>query len=118
VRLAALIGCRVFDAEGVEIGGVHDVRFQADGPPYLGTGKPAYRVTALLVGDVGAAHRLGYAREDMVGPALLVGIFRRLAKRSYVVEWRQVSRVDRPRIELAVPRGQLRRLSDEPGGEQ
>ena len=100
MRLAELLGCRLFDCDGTEIGSVHDVRFVADGPPYPGTGMPSYRLDALIVGARAVGDRLGYTRRDMKGPWPLTVLFPRLARHSYLVRWEDVTRFDRPRIEI------------------
>jgi hypothetical protein len=115
MRLAALMGCRVFDADGVEIGGVHDVRFVADGAPYAPGGRPAYRLAALVVGSAGIGGRLGYVRDEMRGPWPLAAVFRRLARSSYEVTWDEVDRVERPKIFLRVPRAALRSAAEGAG---
>jgi hypothetical protein len=100
VRLAELIGCRVFDCDGTHVGSVHDVRFIADGPPSAGPGKPSYRLAALIFGSTAVGNRLGYVRRQMKGPWPLPLLASRLARRSYVVDWEDVTRFERPRIEV------------------
>lgn len=107
MRLAELLGCRVLDRDGTDIGTVHDVRFVADGPPYAGTGKPAYRLSALIVGGMAVGDRLGYVRHEMRGPWPLPRLFRRLGRRSLVVPWADVTRFDRPVIEIRSRAGDL-----------
>jgi hypothetical protein len=106
-------GCRVYDADGVELGGVHDVRFVADGAPYDGDGDPAYRLHALIVGDVAAGHRLGYTgSRDMAGPKLFEVVFRWLTRHSVVVPWEDVVSFERPRIIVRRRRGEFDPLHD------
>jgi hypothetical protein len=116
MRLAELIGCRLFDCDGTEIGSVHDVRFVADGRPYAGTGKPAYRLDALIVGGEAVGDRLGYTRREMKGPWPLTVLFPRLARRSYVIPWAHVTRFDRPRIEISSRVRELPTLADNHDG--
>jgi hypothetical protein len=113
MRLAELLGCRLFDCDGTEVGSVHDVRFIADGPPYGGTGKPSYRLAALIVGSTAAGDRLGYVRHEMKGPWPLPWLFSRLARRSYLVDWDDVTRFDRPRIEIGRRTRELSSIVDE-----
>lgn len=98
MRIAELLGCQLFDRDGDQVGTVHDVRFIADGPPYA-TGKPSYRLTALIVGGKAVGDRLGYVRHEMKGPWPLPQLFQRLGRHSYLVPWEDVTRIDRPRIE-------------------
>lgn len=116
MRLAELLGCRLFDCDGTEIGSVHDVRFVADGPPYAGTGKASYRLDALIVGGRAVGDRLGFTRHEMKGPWPLTVLFPRLARHSYLVPWEDVTRFDRPRIEIRRRASDLSSLVDEDHG--
>lgn len=117
MTLAELLGCRLFDRDGTEVGSVHDVRFIADGPPYAGSGKPSYRLAALIVGSTAVGNRLGYVRHEMKGPWPLPWLFSRLARRSYLVDWEDVTRFERPRIEIRCRARDLSSIVDEnPGG--
>ena len=116
MRLAELLGCRLYDCDGTEVGSVHDVRFIADGPPYAGTGNPSYRVAALIVGGKAVGDRLGYVRREMKGPWPLPWLLSRLAHRSYLVAWDDVTRLDRPRIEIRSRASDLSTLADENRG--
>lgn len=116
MRLAELLGCRLFDCDGTEVGSVHDVRFIADGPPYAGTGNPSYRLSALIVGSRAVGDRLGYVRHEMKGPWPLPLLFSRLARRSYLVRWEDVTRFDRPRIEIRCRGRELSSIVDEDRG--
>jgi hypothetical protein len=116
VRIAELLGCRLFDCDGTAIGSVHDVRFVADGPPYAHTGKPAYRLDALIVGGRAVGDRLGFTRHEMKGPWPLTVLFPRLARHSYLVPWEDVTRFERPRIEIGRRAGDLCSIVDEDRG--
>jgi hypothetical protein len=116
VRLAELLGCRLFDCDGTEIGSVHDVRLVADGLPYARTGKPSYRLDALIVGGRAVGDRLGFTRHEMKGPWPLTVLFPRLARHSYLVPWEDVTRFDRPRIEIRRRASDLSSLLDKHRG--
>lgn len=117
MRGAELIGCTVYDRGGNAIGHVHDLRLAAVSPPASVVDPvPRYRLDALVVGNAGIGHRLGFGRQGMVGPWPLTTAFRRVAAKSYLVPWRTVERFDRPRIELRVTRDELPHLLDEEGG--
>ena len=103
MRLVELIGCRVIDAEGDDVGGVHDVRLRA----VTVDGHETYRVIALVVGDVSLATRLGYGRQDLQGPWPLPQLFGRLARRSRLVEWDDIVEIARPRITISRRRDDL-----------
>lgn len=99
MRLVELMGCRVVDGDGHDIGGVHDVRLIAEGPSDA-YGRRSYQLTALVVGDGGAAHRLGYSDDEMRGPWPLTSLFRRSARRSVLVPWEDIASIRRPTIRL------------------
>jgi hypothetical protein len=73
----------------------------------------ALELDALECGGVGAGHRLGFGHGSMKGPWPLPAVFRAMADRSLVVEWRTVVRFARPRIELSVGRDALTTVRDE-----
>jgi hypothetical protein len=105
VRAAELIGCQVYDADGQVVGTVHDLRFRVHVRP---DGTQACQLDALECGGVGLGHRLGYGEHAMRGPWPFPALFRYLARRSLAVPWSQVTALSRPRIEISVPRDQLR----------
>jgi hypothetical protein len=105
MRAAELIGCQVYDADGQPIGTVHDLHFTVRVWP--GGGRDC-ELDALECGGIGLGHRLGYGEGDMRGPWPFPVLFRRLARRSLTVPWSAVTSYDRPRIDISVPRGQLR----------
>lgn len=111
MRLAEVMGCRVVDADGRDIGAVHDVRLVADGSADAGE-RRSYRLDALVVGTGGAAHRLGYSHDDMTGPWPLTAVLRRIAQRSKLVAWRDVSELGRPTIRIRTRVGELPSLAD------
>jgi hypothetical protein len=96
---------------------VHDIRFVAAGPPYAGTGKPSYRLDALIVGGRAAGDRLGFTRHEMKGPWPLTVLFPRLARHSYVVRWADVTRFDRPKIVIRHRAAELSSLVAEDHGD-
>jgi hypothetical protein len=105
MRAAELIGCHVYDAEGQHIGAVHDLHFTVLAGP---GGSRDCELSALECGGIGLGHRLGYGEGDMRGPWPFPALFRRLARQSLEVPWSAVTSCNRPRIDIAVPRSQLR----------
>ena len=105
MRAAELIGCQVFDAEGQPVGTVHDLQFRVRTAP---DGSQACQLDALECGGIGVFHRLGYGEGDMRGPWPFPQLFRRLARDSLAVPWDQVTRYDRPRIDIAARRDALK----------
>jgi hypothetical protein len=109
VKAVDLIGRPVYDAGGEPLGTVNDLLFDADdtlrAPRDAGT--PAYRLAALECGGVGLAHRLGYAHHRMAGPWPLPALFRLLSRRSVVVEWDDITRIDADAIHVGRHRADL-----------
>jgi sporulation protein YlmC with PRC-barrel domain len=93
VRLSDLLGQRVVDAAGAELGRVHDVRLVQDGPP-VGPFGAGLRVTHLIVGPSAVASRLGYDRADVGAPWIVAAVARRLRRRALLVPWDEVEAMD------------------------
>lgn len=91
MRLSDLIGARVTDADGRDLGVVHDVELVADGPP-SGAFGPALRISHLLVGSGSVGARLGLDRDEMRGPWLLKTLLGRHTVRR--VEWTDIELQD------------------------
>ncbi|MGW6194713.1 PRC-barrel domain-containing protein [Kribbella sp. NPDC055110] len=68
MRLNELLGHRVIDADGEEIGGVSDVRLVQDGPMLVSMQR-SLRIDGLIVVEKRVTRLFGYERH--VGPALL-----------------------------------------------
>jgi hypothetical protein len=100
-----LIGCQVYDPEGQAVGTVHDLHFRLQVRP---DGSQVCELDALECGGIGFGHRLGYGEHAMRGPWPFPQLFRYLARRSLIVPWSAVTSADRPRIDISVPRDQLR----------
>lgn len=91
MRLAELIGLRVLDADGRDIGSVRDVRFRhVTGPVVSADGVGRLVLEELVLGNVSLGLRLGYVQSEVTGPLLLRWLFDRLARRAHVVDWRDV----------------------------
>jgi sporulation protein YlmC with PRC-barrel domain len=101
-----LLGSRVLDADGVDLGHVDDVRVIQDGPLIEGFGA-ALRVSDLVVGPGGLAVRLGYVRHGVRGPALVRWWAARSERRCLLVPWVDVETVDEKVVRLRRPRRDL-----------
>jgi hypothetical protein len=116
VKLSDLLGQRVVDADGVELGRVHDVRLVQDGPP-VGPFGAGLRVCELVVGPRAVASRLGYDRADVSAPWLVATVARHLRRGARMVPWDAVERMGGGVIELrarsADPDGPLRPVERE-----
>jgi sporulation protein YlmC with PRC-barrel domain len=90
MRLNELLGRRVVDAEGNDIGGVADVRLVQDGP-LLASQQAALRIDGLIVVERRATRLFGYERH--VGPALLRWLVHRRLGQVWYLPWEDVAEV-------------------------
>jgi hypothetical protein len=100
MRATQLIGCRVYDADGQLLGHVHDLRFEATPPPPDQDTGWTCRLTGLACGRTAIGHRLGYGMGDMTGPWPLRALFTRGYQRRLEIDWTDVTRFQRPRIDV------------------
>jgi sporulation protein YlmC with PRC-barrel domain len=113
MRLTDLLGVRVVDAAGTEIGVVHDVGLVQDGP-VVGTFGSALRVHWLLVGASATWSRLGVDRRSTHGPGLVKAVAR-IGARPWQVPWAAIDTIGDEEIRLRVTCEGLPRLSGLPG---
>jgi sporulation protein YlmC with PRC-barrel domain len=105
LQLELLVGRRVYDSEGRELGRVDEIQLVREGD--------RYEVEGLLIGVNGLAERLGVA-----GP--LERIEKRLDLRTWrtedhIIYWEQIASVGEKDIRLSVPRSEIQTVSlDEP----
>jgi sporulation protein YlmC with PRC-barrel domain len=106
MRLTDLLGRRVVDAHGNDIGGVADVRLVQDGPlqPSM---QAALRVDGLIVVEKHATQLFGYERH--VAPALLRWIVHRRLGAVWFVPWSAISTVG-DQVEIRESRDSLQLL--------
>jgi sporulation protein YlmC with PRC-barrel domain len=114
VRATDLLGLRVYTREGTNIGAVQDLHITRRPDPLGDSGTPAYQVTAIEGGAVGVAHRLGYARGDVIGPWPISAVFVWFARRSWTVPWHDIETIDAHHITLAIDRNQLQQFEQDP----
>lgn len=112
VRLNEVLGTRVVDAEGVDLGVVHDVGLVQDGPAGAGP-EAAFRAHWLVVGSTSIWTRLGLDRRTTHGPALVKALACR-GPRPWQVPWDAVESLGDDRITLRVPAAELERRADLP----
>src|SRR3954454_11845404 len=91
MRMADLVGARVFDSGGRDVGKVHDVRAARDGTHEVDA---PYIATHLLVAAGAGGTRLRYGYRHMHGPRPLSAIRRRAMARSYAVRWDQIETIE------------------------
>jgi sporulation protein YlmC with PRC-barrel domain len=90
MRLNELLGQRVVDAQGKQIGGVADVRLVQDGP-LQSSMQSALRVDGLVVVEKHATQLMGYERH--VGPALLRWLVHRRLGDVWYLPWKDIERI-------------------------
>jgi sporulation protein YlmC with PRC-barrel domain len=97
MRSSELVSCSVLDADGSSVGRVHDLQFRL----VERDGARRYELSALQCGPAALGHRLGYGRPQMRGPAFVSRFFRFLSRHSVVVDWKDVTSLERPIIRVA-----------------
>lgn len=111
MRLSDLLRLEVIDAEGRDVGRVHDVRFVGDGRAKV----PEWQIEGFIAGKASLGHRLGYLYGDVKGPKLLASLVRRRARHAVYVRWDDVARLEPRRLVLSKPAHELKHPSDQPG---
>jgi sporulation protein YlmC with PRC-barrel domain len=106
MRASDLLESRVYDADGEDIGQVHDIRMVREGP-VQGMFGPGYRVLGLIVGPAGVGVRLGFDRSSMHGPWALKALFRWAQRNARLVEWSLIDSIEQDAIRLRVPEREL-----------
>jgi sporulation protein YlmC with PRC-barrel domain len=108
MRLNELLGRRVIDADGKEIGGVADIRLVQDGP-LLTSQQAALRIDGLIVVERRATRLFGYERH--VGPALLRWLVHRRLGQVWYLPWGDVAEIAET-VAIHRSRAELRPLDD------
>lgn len=106
MKASDLIGCDVYDSDGIRLGRVHDLRFELS----VGQGRPFHcELTGIDCGASAAVgHRLGYGTGDMAGPWPLSVLLTRYRRRSLqTIRWTHVAGVAEGRIRLRTTRSRL-----------
>jgi sporulation protein YlmC with PRC-barrel domain len=111
MRLSALLGLPVIDADRRPAGTVADIRLVQDGP-LLGA-FASWRVSGLIVVERSHVRMLGYERN--VGPAIARLIMRRLAGNVWFIPWEHVGEVRGDQVAVATTTSQWESLEDLPG---
>ena len=111
MHLSDLLHSRAFDADGVEIGRVGDVRLVQDGPLLLPFGA-AFRVEGLVVGNHSLETRLGFHRGALKGPWLLRLLCERFERRARYVDWADVVSWDGKVVRIAKRGAELGPVDD------
>ena len=104
MRLNELLGHRVVDGTGTEIGGVADVRLVQDGP-LLATMQSALRIDGLIVIEHRSTRLFGYERH--VGPALLRWLVHRHLGEVWYLPWNEVDLTADGTVTTRTDRGEL-----------
>ncbi|MFF0341631.1 hypothetical protein [Kribbella sp. NPDC004875] len=109
MRLNDLLGLRVIDADGDDVGGVADVRLVQDGP-LLVSMQRALRVDGLIVVENRVTRLFGYERH--VGPALLRRLVHARLGEVWYLPWANVDEIVDGVVRLASKRADFRRLEE------
>ena len=109
MRLNDLLGHRVVDSAGDELGGVADVRLVQDGP-LLTSMRSALRIDGLIVVEHHTTRLFGYERHT--GPALLRWLVHRRLGQVWYLPWDQVTRVTDDQVETHTTRADLKPLEE------
>ncbi|GAA1644200.1 hypothetical protein GCM10009744_38440 [Kribbella alba] len=109
MHLNELLGHRVTDAAGHDIGGVADVRLVQDGPlqPSM---QAALRIDGLIVVEKKSTRLLGYERH--VGPALIRWLVHRRLGNVCYLPWADITRISDGVVETRTGRDDLKPLED------
>jgi len=107
MRLNDLLGHRVVDAAGGELGRVSDVRLVQDGP-LLTSMQRALRIDGLIVVENRSTRLFGYERH--VGPALLRWLVHRRLGQVWYLPWPDVEQVDDGTVTARTGRADLKPL--------
>src|SRR5690242_3001789 len=107
MRLNEVLGHRVHDSDGDDIGGVADVRLIQDGP-MLTSMQRALRVDGLIVVENHATRLFGYERH--LGPALLRRLVHSRLGAVWYLPWDQVEEISGGAVIARCGRSDLRPL--------
>jgi sporulation protein YlmC with PRC-barrel domain len=110
MRLSAIIGVDVVDADGHRVGTVADLRLVQDGP-LLGA-FAAWRISGLIVVEKRHVRLFGYERH--VGPLVVRAIVRRLAGDVWFVPWADVTDIGPQQALVRTHRASWEALEDLP----
>src|SRR3954469_12563591 len=110
MRMADLVGAKVFDSSGRDVGKGNDV------PAERGDtheGDAPYAATPLLVAAGSVGTRLGYGYGHMHGPWPLSAIMQRAMARSYAVRWDQIETIEPTlQVRLSASRDDLMTMAE------
>jgi hypothetical protein len=112
MRLSELTGVRVYDADGVPVGRVTDLRLVQDGPPMQPGGLAALRLDGVVVGGGFGTRLLGYEHRPVDGPLVLRRLVALLQRETRFADWAHVRGYRPGRIELSVRRAELPMIRD------
>src|SRR3954469_6651858 len=116
MRMADLVGAKVFDSSGRDVGKVHDVRAERDDTHEIDA---PYVATHLLVAAGSGGPRLGYGYGHMQGPWPLSAIMQRAMARSYAVRWDQIDTIEPTgEVRLSASRDDLMTMAEIVGDER
>jgi hypothetical protein len=116
MRASEVLGARVIDAQGREIGVVQDLRARREAAGASAAVRGRFLIVAVVVGGDGilarAAHGWGFAADRAQGPWLLRRLTKRAVERSLVVPSELVESWDPAQLRLKASRSALLSLKE------
>lgn len=109
MRLNELLGHRVLDADGADVGGVADVRLVQDGPMLISMQR-SFRVDGLILVENRVSRLFGYERHT--GPELLRRLVHARLGEVWYLPWNDVEAIADGTITARSRRADLRLLDD------
>ena len=98
MRLGDLLWAEAVDADGADLGQVHDLRLRHSMTP---DGRHRLVVEGVMVGAGAVSARLGYAYGDVQGPWVVAALMRRIGRRSRYVRWSDLAWEPGGRVEVS-----------------
>jgi len=104
MRATDLLGSRVIDSDGRNLGRIHDLRFRVEGRPE--THDLTLVLVAISCSQITRGHAMGYGSGDMKGPWPLKAIFGRIHSRVLEIPWAEVANHGSGEVRLATASSQ------------
>ena len=94
--LSDILGSAAFDSEGNRLGSVVDARFRLEGR----TSPAQARLIGIIISPRSSPSYLGYERKAASRPVVLDRLLRWMHRGSFLVDWEDVARLERHRVDL------------------
>ncbi|MEA2433736.1 MAG: hypothetical protein QOG54_1193 [Actinomycetota bacterium] len=110
MRASEILGKKVIDSDGKEVGRVFELEAEQSGPQVNDRLGRAWRVEHLLVGGAAVLLRLGFQHRHLRGPVGLRMLAHRL--RGYRIPWTAIESTDGEEIRINVSEKDLSRIEN------